>query len=240
MFTIIIHCIILRFKYILRYTDPKAVYPPYPTTCGDEGIFMKKVYILAIILLGVSLPRICFADAPHKVGGFLLGGQMTEFSDRLKMDTLLPLRHSKFIHEIETIELLGFKNGLLWVGNCADPGRIVRIRLKYENPSKKFYQQLLKRYKKRFGDPSEWKGDPFHIVIAWKWSFVDKENNRISLVLQHNTRDEDESIGNSVKLTMWNLIEDERECYDKKTAAETKKTEKKKKGQADWEALIPQ
>jgi len=200
---------------------------------------MKRAFIFAIILLGFCLPRISLAGAPHEIGGFVLGWQVTEFSDRLKMDTLLPLRHSKFIHEVETADLVGFKNGLIWMGNCTDPGRIVRIKLKYANPSKKFYQQLLKRYKKRFGDPSEWKGDPFHIVIAWKWSFVDKDNNRISLMLQHNTRDEDESIGNSVKLTMWNLIEDERECFEKKTAAETKKTKKKKKGQADWEVLIP-
>lgn len=200
---------------------------------------MKKAVFLSFICMLFLLPDSSRGEAPHQIGGIVLGRQMTEFDDRLKMDTLLPLRHSKFIHEIETTELVGFKNGLIWVGSCAEPGRIVRIRMKYADPSKNFYKQLLKHYKKRFGDPSEWKGDPFHIVIAWKWSFVDKDNNRISLMLQHNTKDEDESIGNSVKLTMWNLIEDERKCFEKKTAAETKKTKKKKKRQADWEVLIP-
>jgi hypothetical protein len=38
---------------------------------------------------------------------------------------------------------------------------------------------------------------------------------------------------------MWNLIEDERECFEKKTAAGTKKTKRKMKRQADWEVLIP-
>lgn len=200
---------------------------------------MKRGVYISLICMLFLLPDTSSGEAPHQIGGFALGRQMTEFADRLKMDTLLPLRHSKFIQEIETSELAGFKYGLIWVGSCAEPGRIVRIRLKYADPSKNFYKQLLKHYKKRFGDPSEWKGDPFHIVIAWKWSFVDKDNNRISLMLQHNTRDEDESIGNSVKLTMWNLIEDERECFEKKTAAETKKTKRKKPPQPDWEVLIP-
>ena len=132
-----------------------------------------------------------------------------------------------------------FKRGLIWVGSCENPGKILRIKLKYADSSKKFYKKLLKRYKKKFGDPSEWRGDPFHIVIAWKWSFVDEDNNRISMILQHNTRDEDESIGNSVKLTVWNLIEEEKKCFKKKTAGETKKPKKQRKTPADWDKLIP-
>ena len=82
------------------------------------------------------------------------------------------------------------------------------------------------------------------MVTAWKWSFVDKENNRISLILQHNTKDEEEKMGNSVKLTMWNLIEDERRCFEEKYP-DFRKTSKKKahvkkgSGSIDWDRLIP-
>ena len=31
------------------------------------------------------------------------------------------------------------------------------------------------------------------------------------MILDHNTRDEEESYGNTVKLTMWNLIDEERD-----------------------------
>ena len=99
----------------------------------------------------------------------------------------------------------------------------MRVRLKYADSSKKFYKELLKRFKRKFGDPTEWQGDPFHIVLAWKWAFTNPQGNRISLVLQHNTRDEEESIGNTVKITTWNLIEAERECYRQKSTAESKK-----------------
>jgi hypothetical protein len=53
-------------------------------------------------------------------------------------------------------------------------------------------------------------------MVAWKWSFTDKNNNDISLILQHNTRDEEEKMGNAVKLTMWNLLEEESNCFEKK------------------------
>ena len=92
--------------------------------------------------------------------------------------------------------------------------------------------------------PPEWRGDPFHIVIAWKWSFVDDQNNRISLTLQHNTRDTEEKMGNAVKLSMTNLMEAERNCYEKKSAESDAKTGKekqktKKKGKVDWDLLVP-
>ena len=132
------------------------------------------------------------------------------------MQTKMPLRRSKSIDEIEVRDLKGFKYGLIWVGNCIAPNRIVSIRMKYADSAKKFYDELLERFKQRFGEPSEWRGDPFHIVISWKWSFVDDQKNRISIILEHNKRDEDETVGNTVKMTMWNLIEEERNCENRK------------------------
>ena len=46
-----------------------------------------------------------------------------------------------------------------------------------------------------------------------KWSFVDKDGNRISLTLQHNAMDSEEKLGNAIKLTMTNLIEEDQRCY---------------------------
>ena len=91
-------------------------------------------------------------------------------------------------------------------GTCSKPGHIVRIKLKYADASKKFYEDLLKQFKKSFGEPDEYRGDAFKIVIAWKWSFVDEENHKISLILQHNAMDEDEKIGNAVKITRNNFV----------------------------------
>lgn len=181
---------------------------------------------------------ICAAQAPREVGGFTLGRQISEYTDVVNMETALPLRYQEYIHEIEIKETEGFKSGLIWIGNCASPGRVVRIKLKYSNSSKKFYDALLDRFKKRFGEPAEWRGDPFHVVIAWKWSFVDDQNNRISMTLQHNTRDEEEKMGNAVKLTMTNLMEEERACYEKKSSG-SQKQEPGGHGAVAWDLLIP-
>ena len=200
---------------------------------------MKKSYgVLAATIL-LLLPVLCRAEIPHQIAGFKLGASLAEFADRLKADTALPLRYTPYIEEVEINDVAGFKNGLIWIGKCTSSGRIVRIRLKYADSSKKFYNELLKRYRERFGKPAEWRGDPFHIVISWKWSFVDDQNNRISMILEHNTRDEEESYGNSIKLTMWNLIDEERNCAKGKKAALPAQRQKGADKEADWDTLLP-
>jgi hypothetical protein len=152
-------------------------------------------------------------DIPSKIGPFALDQNIADFKDYVIMETALPIRHLENIEEVETKPIQGFKSGLIAYATCAAPGHIVRIKLKYLDSSKKFYEKLLKQIKKRFGDPVEYRGDPFHIVVGWKWSFVDKDGNRISLNLQHNTGDQEEKKGNSIKLTMTNLIEKDQQCF---------------------------
>ncbi len=201
------------------------------------------------IYLGVSVALffvhgICFAQAPHGVGGFVLGDNIAEYDEIVKMETALSIRYMQYIREVEIKNIKGFKSGLIGYGVCDKPGQIVRIKLKYADSTKKFYEKLLKHFKNRFGEPDEWRGDPFHVVIAWKWSFVDKQKNRISLTILHNTMDAEEKMGNAVKLTMKNLMEKERLCF-KKERPEFQKMRREgyqKKGKTDtvdWDRFIP-
>lgn len=184
------------------------------------------------------------AQTPCQVGGIVLGNDIVEHSDRVKMETALPIRYMEYIKEVEIKDIPGFKSGLVAYGVCEKPGRILRIKLKYADSSKKFFDTLLKRYKDRFGKPEEWRGDPFHVFIAWKWSFTDRHKNSISLILQHNTKDEEEKIGNAVKMTITNFIEKERRCFEQKypeghelsrATAKGKKT----RDPLNWDLLIP-
>ena len=146
------------------------------------------------------------------------------------------------LKEVETKNVEGFKSGLLSYGTCDKPGRIVRIKLKYADPTKKFYDTLLRHFKKRFGEPSEWRGDSFQVIIAWKWSFTDENNNRISMILQHNTMDEEQKMGNSIKLTMTNLVMKERHCFEKmypEFRKKSKKQEQKTWSNIDWDRFVP-
>ena len=177
---------------------------------------MKRPLFLVLFALLVLFPPKGFADkAPGKIAGFALGDQIASCAALVRMDTAMPLRDQLYLRVVETKHLDGYKSGTIAFGECANPGRIVRIKLKYEFSDREFYNELLARFEQRFGEPDEWRGDPFHVIIAWKWSFRDRDNNKISLILQHS-RDEEYKWGNSVKLTNTTLIEKERSCYEKK------------------------
>ena len=173
---------------------------------------MKIKVVIGMAVLILVIPGMALAEAPQQVGGFVLVQDIKKFEDRLIMDTDLPVRYAENIEEVEIKFTQGFKSGLIAYGTCNHPGHIVRIKLKYADSSKKFYKDLLKRFKTRFGEPDEYRGDAFKIVDAWKWSFVKKQNHTNSLILQHNTKDEQEKMGNSVKLTNTTLMDKDLVC----------------------------
>jgi hypothetical protein len=143
---------------------------------------------------------------------------------------------------VEVKQTRGFKVGLVNYATCIRPERVVRIKMKYADPSKAFYDALLEQFKKRFGEPDGYRGDPFHIVVAWKWHFVDRDGNSISLILQHNTRDEEEKEGNSVKMTMWNLIQEEDQCFQRNYGRPEKDTDAFRYSEGlkiDWDRFVP-
>jgi len=207
-------------------------------------VAMKKKVVIGLAVLLLFIPGMTLAGAPQQIGGFVLDQDIKKFEDRVIMDTALPVRYAENIEEVEIKFTQGFKSGLIAYGTCDQPGHIVRIKLKYADSSKKFYKNLLKRFKKRFGDPDEYRGDPFKIVDAWKWSFVNRQNHRISLILQHNSKDEQEKIGNSVKLTNTTLMEEDLLCYKNKQLDYRERLRQRewkavKPGKSGWELFLP-
>jgi hypothetical protein len=198
-------------------------------------VAMKKKVIITMAVLLLLTPGMTLAEAPQQVGGFVLDQDIKKFEDRVIMDTALPVRYTENIEEVEIKFTQGFKSGLIAYGTCDQPGHVVRIKLKYADSSKTFYKDLLKRFKKQFGEPDEYRGDPFKIVDGWKWSFVNKQNHKISLTLQHNTKDEQEKMGNSVKLTNTTLMEKDLLCYKNKQLDYRERLR-----QREWKAVKPE
>lgn len=206
---------------------------------------MKKIIYFIAIMTFFGIHPLCFADAPHQIGGFGVGTNIKQYAESLRMDTSLPIRHMEYLSEVEVKPREGFRSGYLSYGNCHEPGQIVKIKLKYERESRKFFNELLERFKKKFGEPSEYKGDAFRAFVAWKWSFTDKDNNKISLILQHNRQnDEEYTSGNSVKISQITLIQKERQCYEKKHPEVKESAEKMQKESSakspDFNLLVPQ
>lgn len=174
----------------------------------------KRLSKSPLLLLLLFVQNISFASTPTQIGGFVLNTDVGEYEQIIKPETIQPIRFNEALNEAETHRIPGFKSGYIAYGTCANPGKIVRIKLKYENSSKDFYEQLLETYEDRFGDP-KWLGDAFHVVSIWKWSF-EENGTHVDLYLQHNLGKRDEKLGNSVKLTMLNLVMDELDCFEKK------------------------
>ena len=205
-----------------------------------NGLF----FITSLALLGIA--GICLAgEVPHQVGGFVLNRDIADFRDFVIMETALPIRYMDNIEEVEIKSAKGIKSGYIAYTTCAAPGHIVRIKLKYKDESKEFFENLLKRIKKKYGEPDEYRGDVFHILIAWKWSFVDKDGNQISMTLQHNTLDPEEKEGNAIKLTMTNLIEKDQHCYKLKALDHRERLRQRDwkvvdQGLTGWDLYMPQ
>jgi hypothetical protein len=204
---------------------------------------MKTLFAVAAAVSLMLLPTPSeAASAPKTLAGYTLGGDIAQVGAYLAMETALPIRYLECLEEVEIKNQPLFKSGLIAYGTCARPGKIVRIKMKYADGSRRFYDRLLGRFKTRFGEPSEWQGDPFHVVIDWKWSFVDDDGSRISLHLSHNSLDRDEKYGNAVKLTLSSAIDEEIRCYKEshpgfRTSASG--GQMPSGGDIDWDQMVP-
>ena len=198
---------------------------------------MKK-YLLSTTLMFLHFlfflsPVISAQNIPSEIGGFLLGSDITDYPE---------IEHSNFLKEVVIYDWHGFDKGIISYAICENPGEIVKIKLKYENPSKKYYKLLLKKFNAKYGKPDEWKGDSFGILHIWKWKFVDKNNNRIHMILQHNTKNTNENTGNMVKLYSPDNIIREQTCFTQqctKNISAEKKEKHIQRKKADWNYLIP-
>ncbi len=193
--------------------------------------FFNSIRLLILLLL---LPATLPANGiPIEIGGFVLGSDVTDYPD---------IEYSNYLKEVVIYDWHGFDKGIISYGICDSPGKIVKIKLKYEDSTKKFFQTLLKKYKQKYGKPDEWKGDSFGILHIWKWRFTDKNGDRIHLILQHNTKNPNENNGNMVKLYCPDQLIREQKCFTKSCSSHLKQKEKEKfmmRKKADWNYLIP-
>lgn len=185
---------------------------------------------LIISLSIMSTPAAAQQTAPSTAGGFTLNSPISDYTIE---------RHENYLSEVIITDLKGFRKGFITYGTCENPGRILRIKLKYHDRSYKFFEELLERYKQSFGEKPKFSGDRFGNVKSWKWEFVNKDSHRVTLVLQHNLKDTDESMGNMVKLSMPELMDSERLCFNESIENKGADSKQGQEKDIEWEILIP-
>lgn len=194
--------------------------------------FLSK--IVSYLLLILAFPHFTSAiEAPHEIAGIKLGSDVLAYPD---------FENSNYLKEVVVVDWHGFRKGIISYGICESPNTIVKIRMKYEDSSKKFFNTLMTRFKKKFGVPTEWNGDSFGINHIWKWKFKDSEGKSVNLILQHNLGDQNQNMGNMVKLSYPELDELERLCFNRKCEEVENLEEKMRKErlkETSWDFLIP-
>jgi hypothetical protein len=204
---------------------------------------LRLFSVFIIFLLIVIFTVVCAsAESPREIAGFRLGAKVSDYKDSILPETALPVRHAEFLSEVDIKPPAGFKSGYITYGNCDQAERVVRIKLKYDREDKEFFNDLMERFKEKFGNPAEYKGDAFRACLAWKWNFNEASGDKIGLLLEHNCeQDEDISSGNSIKLTLKSEMEKERSCFDKKynDAKQGENPDEKAKAKPDFKSFVP-
>ncbi len=194
----------------------------------------RAVIFLVSLLLLFSIPGTGWTGSvPHEIAGIKLGAHVEDYPD---------IEFSNYLKEMVVTDWHGFRKGIISYGICENPGTIIKIRMKYQDSTKYFFKKLLKKFKQRYGEPSEWKGDSFGIRHIWKWRFTDEKGDIVNMILKHNLKDHNDDIGNVVKLAYPEREELERLCFiemceEPRDPEHQKRMEKRK--QTDWKFLLP-
>lgn len=193
----------------------------------------KTVILLYVLLLSIATTDAMAATgtkAPLSAGGFTLGTAISGYDF---------VSHDNFVKEVIITDIKGFRKGFVTYGVCDRQGEILRIKLKYKDKSYSLFEKLLKQYKKKFGSDPKYVGGRFGNVKAWKWAFTDKDGKRVTLILQHNLKNMDESIGNMMKLSLPDRLIAERKCSNK-TSSQREEKDADKLPKPDWNLFLPE
>ena len=102
----------------------------------------KRIFFITLLAF-LWVAGICLAgEAPHQVSVFVLNRDIADFKDYIIMETALPIRHMENIEEVEIKPIEGITSGLIAYATCSAPGHIVRIKLKYQDSGKIFFENL--------------------------------------------------------------------------------------------------
>lgn len=181
---------------------------------------MKKIVALTLLALFLAAPVAIAADAlPLTVAGITLGKDVKEYSKLCNMKNASLSPDAPFLTDahLEADAIPGIRGGSIIYANCEDVGKVVRVKLKFFDRSQRFFDKLVKEYKKAYGDPNSYEGDAFKNVIAWRWNFV-RDGEKVSVLLMWS-RKNDIRPGVSIKMSLDSKIESEYKCYKKKFAA---------------------
>ena len=199
--------------------------------------FLRRALLLALLVSLVQSGLAVAADAPLELAGIRLGQSVDALRDKLQPGSADRTFYRPFLGIVAMTPVPGYRSGYVEYGLCATPGRVVRIKMHYDDDSLKFYDQLLTALQKRYGEPKEWRGNAFGTLRTWKWSLTAADGQPISLVLMHyEGTDGAFTEGNSIRLAATAMVQGEQRCHKAKGEGQEER-EAAKKAASELESL---
>ncbi len=172
-----------------------------------------SLFVLAVMLSAAAAP--CETKTPREIAGLVLGADVKDLQQRLDMTKAVPLWDKPYLTRANILPTKGFRGGYVLYGNCANPGKIVRIKLKYKDKNPGFFQKTGRLLTTRYGDPRPLISDQGGLYLGMAWKFGDHKVGVTALLLEHSAGDDAESSeGNSIRLTDNALLDQEEKCYE--------------------------
>ena len=182
--------------------------------------------ILAFLCLVVALGRAGPAravDAPRELAGLRLGDTVEASGAKLLLAGGQRESLRSGLSMVPVAPVAGFRSGYVDVGDCVQPGRIVRVKMHYADDSLAFFNKILAALTKRYGEPAQWRGNAFGTLRTWKWSLKAGDGSPVSLILMHYAGDDGSfTQGNSIRLAAPDLVRREQQCQSAKLEAAAK------------------
>lgn len=174
---------------------------------------MRSVAIFCLALsLGCGHLALA-ADAPLTLAGIRLGDTLDAARARLRPLDADPECHRCGLAMAFVAPTAGFRSGYVDYGQCANAGRIVRVKMHYRDASLEFFNRILAALKKRYGEPNQWRGNAFGTLRTWKWSLTTADGTPVSLILMHYAGDDGAfTQGNSIRIAATDLVRQEERC----------------------------
>jgi hypothetical protein len=177
---------------------------------------MRIAALTAALLLTTAFASLA-QDAPLELAGIRLGADVKEYPGKVVTGAADIDLNRQYLSTMALTTIPGFRSGYVTSGECDSPGRIARIKMNYDDDSMAFYEKVLAAMKARYGEPKQWRGNPFGTLRIWKWSLKDPSLGDISIILQRYSGEDDSfTKGNSIRIAAAGLLEKEHACFRRK------------------------
>lgn len=173
---------------------------------------LGAVVLAVLALVPLSVARA--ADAPLELAGLRLGQIVDDVADKLVGTGVDRVIHRPYIGVMPMAAVPGYRSGYVDFGLCAKPGRIVRIKMNYADDSLAFFTKVMEALKKRYGEPSQWRGNAFGTLRTWKWGLRTRDGQPVSLILMHYEGEDGAfTDGNSIRIAATDMVREEEQCH---------------------------